>query len=469
MGLKMDCMQIRKKLVQYIEGLLTEEETALMDNHLEKCETCNQELADIKDIRNRLVLSGRHNRSIDLEDRIIDRIICEQNKRLNQTVKPNPWLKNWRSIMKSRITKLSAAAVAVVAVMITISLFNRSVSTATAEGVLSDAVKAVSGLNSVHMKARMRTEPGDNFASIGLIFDFVPIEMWMQIENGKLRWRVEKPRRILVMDGETTTLFTRPNETSSHAYKLEVACPLGRCFDSWMGRLLDVQELLDSELQQAKDKPDRQIRLIHEEINDKDKIILEVDLQTDIPADDYLRNKFLSEADSLKVYRFDSETKLLEDFKVYVIDKGQEVLVFEITDIEYNAEIDDNVFVLDLPEDVIWLGEPQILPDNEKYSRMTPREVAAAFFDAISKGDWNEANKYTPKLDESQDFASQEIKDEIIGLEVIYLGEPFQSEMSPIHWFVPYKIRFKNGEIKEWNLALRNDNKAERYIVDGGF
>lgn len=264
------------------------------------------------------------------------------------------------------------------------------------------------------------------------------------------------------MDGETTTLLTRPIETISYASRSDVPRPLGY-LDSWMGRLLDVQGLLDSELQQAEDKPDRQARLTHEEINGKDKIILEVDMQTNISEDDYLRNKFISDSDSLRVYQFDSDTKLLEDFKVYVIDKGQEILVFEITDIEYNSEISDSVFVLDIPKDVSWFTEPQTLPDNEKYSKMTPKEMVAAFFNAASKGDWDELAKFIPTSN-----LNQELKDIYIGLEVISLGEPFQSKGYP-GWFVPYKVKLKNGETAEWNLAVRNDNKAKRYIVDGGF
>jgi len=95
---------------------------------------------------------------------------------------------------------------------------------------------------------------------------------------------------------------------------------------------------------------------------------------------------------------------------------------------------------------------------------MTPKETAAALCDAASKGDWEEVLKFVPISE-----IPQELKDLMFGMELISLGEPFQSENDTFHWFVPYKIKFKNGEIKEWNLALRNDNEAKRYIFDGGF
>jgi len=312
-------MQIKEKLVQYIEGLLTEGDKALVDNHLEGCNECRCELSSITEIRESLFLSSRQSRSADLETKIFDRIIREQNRMLKKTLKPNPWLENWRSIMKSRTIRISAATAIVFAVIIGITVFNKYEPVATAQDVLTDALKVASGLNSIHMKAQMRTLPNDNFGLIGLEYDFVPIEMWKDTnQKGKIKWRVEKTGRILVMDGDTTIMLIKPNTVS----RSDKALPLG-CYDSWMGCLLDVQGLLDNELQQARDNSDRQARLIHEEQNGKDKLILEVDVQASVSKNDYLRDKFITRSkslsDLLKVYQFDSQTKLLEDFKIYVI------------------------------------------------------------------------------------------------------------------------------------------------------
>lgn len=361
-------------------------------------------------------------------------------------------------IMKSQITKLAAAAVIIIAILVSITLFNKSVPAASAAEVLQDAIDRISDLWSVHMKARMRTLPRDNFSLIGLDYDFVAIEMWKRTnDNGIVQWRVEKPGRVLLMDGQTTIMLIRPN----HGVISEKALPLG-CYDSWSGRLLNVHDLLDSELQKAKSLPDRQICLRHREVQGKDKIILEVDVKTDIAEDDYLRNKFLSDSDYVKVYRFDSKTKLLEGLQVFVHNGDEDVLIFEVTDIEYNMEIDDGVFVLDLPDNMIWRKEPQELPDNERYQRMTPKEVATAFFQACAKEDWDEFLKFWPAT-----AVSERMKSLLGGLEIISIGEPFKSGGYG-GWFVPYEVKFKNGEIKKMNLALRNDNPAKRFVFDGG-
>jgi hypothetical protein len=408
----------------------------------------------------RLIKNLTDRTSAEMDERVLGDVLraLEESKK-NKSAASKPNIR--RTIMKSPITKLAAAAaVIIVAVVLSITVFNKSMPTVSAADVLQAATDAVSNVWSVHMKAQMRTLPRDNFSLIGLDYDFVPIEMWKQTdENGQVQWRVEKPGRVLLMDGQTTIMFIRPN----HGVLREKPLPLG-CYDSWSGRLLNVHDLLDNELQKAKNSPDRNVRLWHMESEGRDKLVLEVNVTTRIAEDDYLRNKFISDSDHVKVYLFDAETKLLESFQVSVNTEGEEVLIFEVTDIEYNIEIDDSIFALDFPENMVWFREPEILPDNERYENMTPKEAAEAFFQACAEEDWEEVLKFwtTSRIDDN-------LKDYLGGLEIISLGEPFKSEgYSRLGWFVPYEIKFKSGHIKKMNLAVRKDNPAKRFVVDGG-
>jgi len=108
-----------------------------------------------------------------------------------------------------------------------------------------------------------------------------------------------------------------------------------------------------------------------------------------------------------------------------------------------------------------------VLPDNDKYARMTPDQVAHAFFQALADEDWDEALKFYPWSDFTQDARGT-----YGGLKIIEIGEPFQSG-DYSGWFVPYKIKLESGflwfGVKQHNLALRNDNDAGRCVVDGGF
>jgi len=349
--------------------------------------------------------------------------------------------------------------VIIIAVVLSINVFHQTVPAASAAEVLQEAIDAVSDLWSVHMKTRMRTLPNDNFSLIGLNFDFVPIEMWkFTDENGLVQWRVEKPGRVLLMDGQNTMMLIRPNR----GVLKEQPLPLG-CFDSWSGRLLNVQDLLDNELQNAKDNPNREVCLWHKEIEGQDKIILEVEAAANVPEGDYLRNSFIIGSDHLKVYQFDSKTKLLEGLQVYVHTEDEDVLIFEITDIEYNTAFDDSVFGLELPENMNWYGKPQKLSDNEKYEQMTPKEAAEAFFQACTDENWDEVLKFWPSSRIEDSF-----KKSYGGLKIISIGEPFQSEgyaSKGKGWFVPYEIEFKPVE---GVITLSKDNAAERFVIIKG-
>jgi hypothetical protein len=115
------------------------------------------------------------------------------------------------------------------------------------------------------------------------------------------------------------------------------------------------------------------------------------------------------------------------------------------------------------------LSSVQVLPENEKYASMTSQQAARAFLEACSRKDWNEAGKFLSPLDER-------LRGNLGGLEILSLGEPFSAEkypggLAPKNYpgqFVPYEIKLPNGSVKKWNLAVRKDNPAGRWQVDGG-
>ena len=176
-----------------------------------------------------------------------DRILADAANALDKAIAakaPAAGLNLWRTIMHSRITKLAAAAVITIGVVFSAMILTKTTSTASAAviQVLNDAAKAIGNVRSIHIKAQMRTLSGDNFGYIGLDLDFVPIEMWKKVDDaGVLRWRIEKPQRVIVTDGNSTIMLMRPN----YAVKSERPYPIG-CFDAWCGYLLNVDGLLDS-------------------------------------------------------------------------------------------------------------------------------------------------------------------------------------------------------------------------------
>ena len=357
-----------------------------------------------------------------------------------------------------RIFGIGAGVAAVAAALIIITLSptlpdNR----AQAAEVLAQAADAASNLQSIHIKGQLRTRPHDNFSMIGSRYDFVPMELWKEFgENG--RWRIEKPGRVLVMDGESTVMLIRPK------LGVKINRSTRDAFDTyWFHHLADVGQSIMEELRSAMSKG-WDLDLISETTSDgKDSLVVTVEIRSELPADDYAKNASLGNADLRRVYRFDAETRRLESINIYLRQKPHDVLIFEATQIEYDPEIDPSVFTLDLPEDVIWYEKPGILPDNEKYQQMTPAEAARAFFEACGREDWDEVRKIW-----NYEF-SDRLKEHLGGLEIISIGTPFKSAgYTRSGWFVPYEIKFKDGRVKKFNLALRKDNPAKRYVFDGG-
>lgn len=364
-----------------------------------------------------------------------------------------------RSILMKNTLKFTAAAVIVMGTFLSLTVWDTTVPDVKANEVLASAIQAVHDVRSIYIRARMRTLPQDNFMYLNLDLEFVPIEMWKKrCDDGQLRMRIDKPLRQIAFDNTNATMVI------NHSYVVE-----GRhggsygCFDSqWLSRLLQVDKLLESELQMAQNDARREVSVFHEDTETGRRLVVKRFSKADVGPDDYLRNKFVQDADRTFVYFFEPDSKLLEGMQMFVHAEQGDVLAFEISDILYNVEISDEQFTLNLPADAVRYKDPEVLADNEKYVQMTPEQAARAFFGACAEENWDEFLKFW-----ATDRVDDRIKEYLGGIEIVLIGEPFQSEGSSA-WFVPYEIRLKGGHVKKHNLALKRYPPANRWIVDGG-
>jgi len=90
---------------------------------LKDCRACQAELKQLTSLQERLVSNGRVVAQRDLENDVMNLIVREQNVRLKVAQKATAGLKLRRIIMKSSITRVAAAAVIIVAVLIGIQQF----------------------------------------------------------------------------------------------------------------------------------------------------------------------------------------------------------------------------------------------------------------------------------------------------------------------------------------------------------
>ncbi|MGO8753093.1 MAG: M56 family metallopeptidase [Thermoguttaceae bacterium] len=319
---------------------------------------------------------------------------------------------------------------------------------------LARAAEAGPRVRSVHIVAEMRTRPGDNFSFIDAGHDFVPLNIWKQFGD-KPKWRVENSGRVAVMDGDSTVMLMGRQTVVKVPRAAESA------FDTyWLLALASSKEIIAREFRAAVAKGWDVKRVDETSAGGEKEIVVTIEAKSGLPDGDYLKNKFFFTADRRCVYRFDAKTLRLEGFDAYLHQSGGDVKIFTIGHIEYDQPIDPKVFTLQIPKTAQEYKEPQRLPNNEKYEKMTPLETARAFFQACGKEDWDEVGKFYQPLNDN-------MKKYLGGLTIVHLGEPFKPLLYG-GWMVPYEIKFKDGRTRKWNLAVRNDNPAKHYVVDGG-
>ena len=150
-------------------------------------------------------------------------------------------------------------------------------------------------------------------------------------------------------------------------------------------------------------------------------------------------------------------------------------------------------------QDTIFTTKTDVTDDqNSKFqdaTGTTPGVVAKSFLDACAGSDWTELDKYwqkDPRNKNDHSSFSESFKQAYGGMEIISLGKPFKARISIaalVHLqpsvkkqfkstkgdfeapgvFVPYKVRLKDGTIREWQLSIRCDNPDHRWYFDGGF
>ncbi len=198
----MNCAECRENLVACVEGLLDREESLQCQAHLETCVSCRAEYAAITRLQRQLVARGPATAGVSLVEPVMRRVHQEQFKPERETI--------MSTILKHRWGfGLGATASAAAIILIALLISTPKIQAAAAE-VMTKGAQAVAKLTTIHLRGQLRTAPADNFSAIMPDQDFITIELWKQFEP-ELKWRVEKPGRVAVMDGQSTLLFIKPD------------------------------------------------------------------------------------------------------------------------------------------------------------------------------------------------------------------------------------------------------------------
>jgi len=129
----MNCTECKELLVAYFEGLLDDVQERTVEEHLKHCDVCQAELKELQTLRQRLVHGARATAETDLEERVMNRILQEQNERLKSAQRAGMGLRIRRLIMENPLKRMAAAAVVVAGCAIGVMLLTGTESIALAE------------------------------------------------------------------------------------------------------------------------------------------------------------------------------------------------------------------------------------------------------------------------------------------------------------------------------------------------
>jgi outer membrane lipoprotein-sorting protein len=444
----MNCAEFRDNPVACIEGLLDDEDSLRCQTHLETCAACRAEYAALAKLHQQLVARGQAAAEVSIVEPVMRRVLAVHAEPERNTI---------MSMLRKYSWGLGLGATAAAVAVLLIALFSVPKIQAAAV-VMAKGAQAVANLTSIHLRGQVRTPPAENFGYPDPASDFVSIELWKQFEPD-LKWRIEKPGRVAVMDGQSTVLYIKPANMG-----MKVPHPSPSAFDTgWLHKIANLSNTISNELNNATAKGWK-LNLAEEQGADgRTKSVVTIQAKSNLPDSDYLKNKQFDYSDTRRVYRFDAQSGLLEAVQIYLTRRSGDVLIFEVDQIDYNQPIDPAVFHLDLPANVNWYQEPQKLTDNDKYAAMTAQQAAKALFEACGREDWTEAAKFFPMP------IPEMLKQFLGGCQIVSLGEPFTSQgAGPADQFVPYEITLKNGETHSNNLHLRKDPQTGRWFWEGG-
>ena len=101
---------------------------------------------------------------------------------------------------------------------------------------------------------------------------------------------------------------------------------------------------------------------------------------------------------------------------------------------------------------------------NRWFTQKGRARVGRAFFQACANEVWDEFVRFFLISE-----VDRHLKNIMGGLEIISIGKPFKSGLWP-GWLVLCEIKRRHEEeSNQYNLAVRYNEIAKRYIVTGGF
>ncbi len=398
----MNCTECKEKLVELLEGLLSQTQRQTVEEHLEGCKQCQGEFQELKELSERLTSDSETRQQSDLEDVVFNRIIRQQNEKLKQADKVNRQFRIWRLIMNSKITKYAAAAVIIIAAVLSVNIFNNTMPVAYA---IEQTIEASHSVRYLHTK---NYEPGHD----------EPKEFWVEFDDsGQVRhvrmdfpeWAGggDGPKIIVWNDNIVDTWFKRK--------KSLIRMPNRTVADSMlqMVKMFDPKGVLERLRDQ---KLEGLVAIEIDQPSNKSEPI--VVTATSLPANTVMPGK-------RGVLYIDQSTKLVTHIDLYLLKDDEYEYAGTIEFYDYNQRIDPKMFTLDeAPSDLTKIDyTTQVIGLIQ--GDLTDKEIAVKavreFYEALIIKDYAKAGQISGG---SPAKKTQERWQDITVLQIVSISEP---------------------------------------------
>lgn len=438
----MNCQEFHKMIPDLLAGTLSPEDLSTAREHLTSCPACAEALRTAREALRSVTPRFEPSVPEGLEARLLDAV----HRRATASKTPE------RRRPRRRLVGLLSGIVSAAAVIIVALTFGLNTPVRAARNRLTQAIASMEGLRSIRIELRIRTSEQENFDYIDPHREFVPHTL-EAIYSPRLLWRVEKPGRKALYDGEHTYLwFDSLNDGLIQPYAPDAI--------GMLNLLIDPSQLLELERQLTRAHTGARYELRRE----AEVLYLTVisPAQGDFSQSDHERNTSIIESNTRREYRFDALNGRLLGARVTLLAEEGERALLEIDRITYDAPLDTATLTV-LPEGINWTDQTRNTP-SPRLTGIDAKEAARLILAAFATWD-------TSILDEALRsygaHARELLQSRYAGATVERLSEPVRSGKYP-GWFIPCTLRMGDGSREKIRMALRNDNSAGSWVVDGG-
>jgi hypothetical protein len=375
--------------------------------------------------------------SARMDERVIGDILraLEESGKTSTAIQPNIG----RIIMKSPVTKLAAAAAIIIAIVLSMHLWDKSTSSAYA---FEQTVKAMQGKRSFHIQTYFGQRRKDEF--------------WAEFDkDGKLiRFRQEEgddPKRIL--------LTTWQDDVKTQYYPPPWGVKLISHADNSRGGIEGLEEF----------DPETVVQEVHELVN-KGRAVMEIQDPPRYANLMTIRVKRIDGKPLRQVLVVNPETKLVVRVDDYWDTReGGKSFHHGIEVLEYNRKIDPRLFEPNLPADTLVMdqvtqevGMPQGDLSDEEIAVKVVREALEAW----AKGDFARAGKLCGGAPRRMLDAYSHVRP----VRIISLGKPEKLDIAIPRYWVPCEVEVRrDGQLEiisgKFGAFTVNGRPGRWYVV----